>query len=410
MHLKDFQVLGNELCKRDGLLVKTGCVVIPVSLRQKTLSIAHEGHPSTAKFKSILRQRVWWPGLAKDAESWVKSCAICATNGKPEKPTPMQRVFAPKAVWETIAVDFNGPYSKFGGISVLVIVDYRSRYIIAKPVKSTNFENTRKILDTVFEKEGFPECIKSDNGPPFNGEEYKRYCLDRGINLIFSTPLHPQQNGLAESCMKLVNKAMTAAASSGTNYMEELNAAIHAYNAAAHSVTRLPPEEVMMGRKIKRGLPLLCPGKASYDDDLLNARDRDSKIQGKDREDRRRGARECRVKPEDQVVIERQVRGKAESRFDPRKYTVLEEKDGMLVLSDEAGQILKRHVSQTKKVYDWRPASPEKVSSDVNDEPAQRPASASQEKKDAPEINRRSTRNRQVPTYLENYVHVAEQE
>ena len=219
--MKDFKKLSDDLYTCDGLLVKAGCVVIPSSLRTKALSVAHEGHPSTAKFKSILRQRVWWPGITNDAEAWVNSCATCAINGKPEKPTPMKRVLAPESVWETIAVDFNGPYSKFGGISILVIVDYRSRYVIAKPVKSTSFENTKRVLDAVFDKEGFPECIKSDNGPPFNGEDYKRYCSERGINLIFSTPLRPQQNGLAESCMKVVNKAMVAASFNGTSYTEK---------------------------------------------------------------------------------------------------------------------------------------------------------------------------------------------
>ncbi|XP_055522994.1 uncharacterized protein K02A2.6-like [Wyeomyia smithii] len=236
--LKSFEAVRLNLDVREGLLSKTGCVVIPESLREKTLAIAHRGHPSTAKIKNILRERVWWPGMNKDAESWVESCIICATNGKPEKPTPMERVFAPKTVWDTIAVDFNKPYQKFGGISILVIVDYRSRYIIAKPVKSTSYESTKRVLETVFEKEGFPGTIKSDNGPPFKSEEYKTYCTERGINVVFSTPLFPQQNGLAESCMKLINKAMIAAATSGSNYIEELNAAINSYNAAAHSVTK----------------------------------------------------------------------------------------------------------------------------------------------------------------------------
>lgn len=61
--------------------------------------------------------------------------------------------------------------------------------------------------------------------------------------------------------MKLVNKAMIAASSSGTCYTDELNAAVHAYNAAAHSITKIPPEKAMMGRKIMRGLPLIYPGK-----------------------------------------------------------------------------------------------------------------------------------------------------
>ncbi|XP_062557624.1 uncharacterized protein K02A2.6-like [Armigeres subalbatus] len=289
-HLKQFQVQGNDLITREGLLIKTGCAVIPESIRQETLAVAHSGHPSTAKFKSILRERVWWPGMTKDAEAWVTSCGVCATNGRPERPTPMTRVFAPQTVWETIGIDFNGPYNKFGGVYILVLVDYRSRYVIAKPVRSTSFTHTRKILDEIFEKEGYPQTIKSDNGPPFNGDECKMYCSERGINATFSTPLYPQQNGLAESCMKLVNKAMSAASASGTPYENELSAAVQAYNAATHSVIGVPPEEVMTGPKIRRRLPLLCRGKANFDENLLNAKDLKSKTEAKQREDAKRGS------------------------------------------------------------------------------------------------------------------------
>lgn len=125
--LKRFESVSNDMSVHDGILVKNGCAVIPSKLREKTLTVAHDGHPMAAKLKSILRERVWWPGLTTDAEEWVKTCRICATNGRPEKPTPMRRIFAPQAVWEHIALDFNGPYARFGGISILLIVDYRSR-------------------------------------------------------------------------------------------------------------------------------------------------------------------------------------------------------------------------------------------------------------------------------------------
>ncbi|XP_055622957.1 uncharacterized protein K02A2.6-like [Toxorhynchites rutilus septentrionalis] len=205
--------------------------------------------------KSIMRQRVWWPGMPKDVSN--SSCKPCCVNGKPERTTPMKRVFIPKTAWDTIALDFNGPHVKLGGILILVIVDYKSRYIITKPVKSTNFECTKKVLDNVFEKEGFPKIIKVDNGPPFNGKDFAEYCKQRDISLIFSTPLFPQQNGLAESYMKLINRAMAVAITNKTNYVEELKKAVSAHNAAAHSITKIPPEEIMYGRKIKRGLPLL---------------------------------------------------------------------------------------------------------------------------------------------------------
>lgn len=192
-NLRRFKAVATELQNIDGLLIKNGCVVVPESLRKKALETAHAGHPLEAKLKSILRSRVWWPGMPGDAERWVRSCVTCAVNGRPERVTPMQCTFAPKSVWETIALDFNGPYQKLGGILILVLIDLRSRYAIARPVKSTSFENTRTILDTIFAREGFPRAIKSDNGPPFNGEDYARYCSERGIKTIFSTPFYPQQ-------------------------------------------------------------------------------------------------------------------------------------------------------------------------------------------------------------------------
>lgn len=125
--LKRFESVAGDLSVDDGILVKNGCAVVPSKLRKKALTVAHDGHPMTAKLKSILRERVWWPGLATDAEEWVRTCQTCATTGRPEKPTPMKRILAPQTVWETIALDFNGPYARFGGISILLIVDYRSR-------------------------------------------------------------------------------------------------------------------------------------------------------------------------------------------------------------------------------------------------------------------------------------------
>ncbi|XP_055633181.1 uncharacterized protein K02A2.6-like [Toxorhynchites rutilus septentrionalis] len=133
--------------------------------------------------------------MSKDAEAWAKSCAVCVTNGRPERPTPMARVFTPDSVWETVAVDLNGPYSKFNNVSILVIVDYRSRYLIAKPVRSTNFEHTRSVLDKVFDRKGYPKHIKSDNGPPFNGTDIKNIALSTMFTP--SSPHHCTHNKTA---------------------------------------------------------------------------------------------------------------------------------------------------------------------------------------------------------------------
>lgn len=275
-----------------------------------------------------------------------------------------------------------------------------NRFLIARPIKSTNFEQTKQILDEVFAREGFPKNIRSDNGPPFNGDEYKNYCADRGIETTFSTPLFPQQNGLVENYMKLVNKAMASAVSNGLCFKKELQAAVNAHNAAAHSVTGFPPEEVMLGRKIKRRLPLLRHEKSNYDEELLNRRDKLEKLKAKEREDARRGARSCRVGPGDTVIIERLTRTKGESRFDPHKYTVIKENNGSLILQNDRGQTVKRHVTHTKKVGHWR-------ESDDKSEGAG-PASQSAEDLLQEGTSERPRRAKNLPSYLRDYVQMLE--
>ena len=172
--------------------------------------------------------------------------------------------------------------------------------------------------------------------------------------------------------------------------------AVHAHNSAAHSVTKYPPEEVLSGRKIKRGLPLIDFSKAAVDDALLSKRDKEAKLSGKEREDRRRGARSCRVKPGDTVIIQRHTRGKAESRFSPRRYTVTDDKNGSLTLNDDDGQVLKRHVSQTKKVSQWR----NEDSPTISNVPSSHPVNNTP----------RSTRDRKAPAYLQEYVQLINKE
>ncbi|XP_055542568.1 uncharacterized protein K02A2.6-like [Wyeomyia smithii] len=302
----------------------------------------------------------------------------------------MKRTVVPRTAWETIALDFNGPYAKFGGIYILVIVDYRSRYLIARPVKSTSFEVTKRVLEEIFDKEGFPESMKSDNGPPFNGEDYKQYCHERGTKTLFSTPFFPQQNGLVENYMKVINKSMAIAVCTGSDYNEELQAAIRAHNSASHTVTKVPPEEIMRGRRIKRGLPLFDRGQTNHDDDALNKRDREMKLKAKEREDIRRGARKCQLKPGDTVIIERQLRSKGISRFGTQRYTVMEERNGNLLLTDDDGRTLKRHVSQTKKVSEWR------------DQPRSTGRSHQEDKNNKP--LERAVRDRRSPKYLQDFV------
>ena len=52
---------------------------------------------------------------------------------------------------------------------LLVMVDEFSRYPVVELVRSTATETVIPIIDKVFSLFRYPEVVKSDNGPPFQG-------------------------------------------------------------------------------------------------------------------------------------------------------------------------------------------------------------------------------------------------
>lgn len=179
--LSAYKSVSDRLYVVAGLLMRDEKVILPKTLRAKAMQLAHRGHPGQTAMKTILRDRVWWPHMDVHVNDWVKSCKACTVTSRNDPPTPMERSRLPEAPWDILAVDFNGPYRDYGGISILLIIDVFSRYAIAKVVKSTDFETTRRAMNDVFDTFGYPAKIRSDNGPPFNSNDWKKFLCNRGI-------------------------------------------------------------------------------------------------------------------------------------------------------------------------------------------------------------------------------------
>ena len=407
-----FRKVREQLGTRQGIITKQGAVVLPKTLRARALTIAHEGHPGMTAMKSILRARVWWPGMKEDIEEKVRSCEPCLLTARQDKPVPMLRSRLPEGPWQDLAVDFSGPHAKFGGVYIFVIVDYYSRYLSLSILRATDFESVMKAYEDLFQRYGYPGSIKSDNGPPFNGKPYKDYCTARGILARFSTPLFPQQNGMAERYMQVVNKAMCIAVSEGTDYRTELSKAVRAHNSAENRTTGRVPEELMFARKIRRHLPLVTETQVTVNREELRERDERQKAIGKEREDRKRKARTTEICQGDLVVVLNTTRAKDEPRFDKTKYVVVEIERGDLTLVSDDGKITKRNVTHVKKVSrqqrEYREELEDEMSSrEQVEEPSVQAHSSRRSDTSQP---RTSERQRSAPKYLKDYVRRVEEE
>lgn len=357
-----FKSARHELREVDGLLTRMGELVIPELLRPKVLWVAHAGHPGINAMKSILRGKVWWPGMLTHAEQWVGGCKACALMSRRTRPMPMLRSNLPGAVWENIAVDFNGPYVEFKGVHILLITDLYSRFLIARPVKSVEFMSTRSVLEDVFNTFGFVRSIKSDNGAPFFGEEYKNYAKQNDINLVFSTPRDAQQNGGVETYMRLVNKGMTAPSVEGErswSWKVSLANTIATHNAAICEATGVAPDTLMFGRSIRRNLPVIATESVKADDMTIRLHDRQLKMRKKTEVDAARSAIYSDIKVGDKVYVSRQTKKKGQTNFDPTEFTVIRKEHGTFDLLSPSGNVLSRTITFIKKVPE--PSELEKI-------------------------------------------------
>ena len=60
------------------LILRGTRIVIPKSLQEHVVNLAHEGHQGLVKTKSLLREKVWFPNIDKLVETKVKSCGACS--------------------------------------------------------------------------------------------------------------------------------------------------------------------------------------------------------------------------------------------------------------------------------------------------------------------------------------------
>ena len=63
---------------------------------------------------------------------------------------------------------------------------------------------------SIFARHGIPRTVKSDNGPQYTAEEYKKFSKEWRFNHVTS-PHHPQANRLAEKSVQIVKNLLTKA-------------------------------------------------------------------------------------------------------------------------------------------------------------------------------------------------------
>ena len=143
------------------------------------------------------------------------------------------------------------------GEYLLVIVDRYSQYPEVEIIRSTKASTVIPKLDKIFVTHCIPETLTSNNGPPFNGEEYKRYLTALGINKVTSTPQWPQENAVVERFNQPLANVLKAATVEGKVWQQELNRFLLQYSSTPHYTSKISPAELLFNRIVQGTLPSL---------------------------------------------------------------------------------------------------------------------------------------------------------
>lgn len=358
--LQSFKTVKDELSishsDHGAAIMRGKRLVIPNSLQNQTLELAHEGHQGITKTKAFLRSKVWFPMIDKMVENIVSKCIPCQANSNRTSSEPLQMSELPRGAWQQLSVDFCGPIPT--GEYLLVLIDEFSRYPVVHVTRSTSADTIMPLLDQTFAIFGYPETIKTDNGPPFQSAQWKNFLTDRGIKHRRITPLWPQANAQAESFNKPLMKAIRAAIVGGQPWRSALVEFLRVYRTTPHSTTSFSPFRLLFGRHPRTKLPESTSMQEKHvDDHLVRSKDLEMKQKMKAYADAKRHATNTPMEKGDVVMMKQSKTNKTTTVRDPQPVIVSKTKGTMITAQFPNGKEVTRNKSFFKPTPNVPPSS-----------------------------------------------------
>ena len=237
----------DELSTDEGLLLKGPSLVIPAALRESYLQRLHEGHLSASKVLSNARQHMFWPGMEADIKDYTRRCPVCIKRSRPAREL-LQPHEIPDGPWQKLGMDF----FDLQGKCYILICDYFSKFPYMLSCK-TSWGLLKDRLIDLFSNEGYPKEIISDNGSPFNSQEFADYLSSHGVKHTTSSPCYPQSNGFIECHIQTVKNLLYKVMDAGTRSFQEVLSELRATKIG----NDLPsPAEILHGRSLITGEPV----------------------------------------------------------------------------------------------------------------------------------------------------------
>ena len=189
------------------------------------------------------------------------------------------------------------------GENLLLLIDDYSRFPFVEPVSSTSASAVIPKLDKLFATFGTPRVVKSDNGSPFNGDEFAKFAGALGFKHRKVTPLWPRANGEVERFVKTLKKCIKAAKAEGKNWRKKLQVFLRNYRTTPHATTDITPATLLLKRAVRNKLPQV--NNADPVAEIVRKHDSSQKLKIKAHADSKCYVKPCDVNLGESVLVKR---------------------------------------------------------------------------------------------------------
>ena len=229
---------------------------VPYKERSETVTRFHDelGHLKYASIIDLMKRRFWWPGMDEMVREYIKGCPRCqldasANNFKYRAPVkPIPAVAIPFERW---GIDAVGPLpeTKAGNRHIITAIDYATRWVVAKAVKTVDAATVAKFLyEDILMNYGSPFELISDRGNAFLADSVDLFEKTQKIKHLATSSYHPQTNGMVERMHAMLGHALTTLVDGSTERWDEfLPQTLFALRVRTHAVTKYSPFYLLYG-------------------------------------------------------------------------------------------------------------------------------------------------------------------
>jgi hypothetical protein len=258
---------------RDGLLFKRNPRIPDRYLRvlrphelESVLYALHSdptsGHFGPQATYQRTAKRYYWPQMGETIKKYVKTCDACQRLGRPKSREGLHpiKVGAP---FQRIGIDIVGPLplTKKKNRYIVVATDYLTKWPEARALKgATAIEVAEFIFEDIITRHGCPQVILTDQGTHFRNRLIDSLCHRLGVKHHFSSPYHPQTNGLVERFNRTLWETLFKSLHQhGDDWDNYISASLLAYRTIPQRTTRQEPFFLVYGRDVTLPVELSVP-------------------------------------------------------------------------------------------------------------------------------------------------------